>query len=143
MVSHLTAPFMQADGYGAISQLHEKLEHYEVAENPMLKSEYAKSIVEIATREHFDRDLKLSADFAAGRLNEEDLGRLHNFLHEIQDAKVNRGMYVIGRPYSGAEADETARLALTQLPKLRGCQVHTSVMLSPVDIKIFQFVLFT
>ena len=110
MVSHLTAPFMQADGYGAISQLHEKLEHYEVAENPMLKSEYAKSIVEIATREHFDRDLKLSADFAAGKLNEEDLGRLHNFLHEIQDAKVNRGMYVIGRPYSGAEADETARL---------------------------------
>ena len=36
-----------------------------------------------------------------------------------------------------AATDETARLALTQLPKLRGCQVHTSVMLSPVDIKIF------
>ena len=37
-----------------------------------------------------------------------------------------------------AATDETARLALSQLPKLRGCQVHTSVMLSPVDIKIFQ-----
>ena len=110
MVSHLTAPFMQADGYGAVTQLHEKLENYEVAENPMLKSEYAKTIVEIATKEHYDRDLKLSPDFAAGKLNEEDLGKLHNFLHEIQDAKVNRGLYVIGRPYSEDEANETARL---------------------------------
>ena len=28
-------------------------------------------------------------DFLTGKYNEEDLGRLHNFLHEIQDAKVN------------------------------------------------------
>ncbi|MBS1370962.1 MAG: cobaltochelatase subunit CobN [Lentisphaeria bacterium] len=110
MVSHLTAPFMQADGYGAITQLHEKLENYEAAENAMLKAEYAGTIVELATKEHYDRDLKLSPDFAAGKLNEEDLGKLHNFLHEIQDSKVNRGMYVIGRPYSEEEANETARL---------------------------------
>ena len=37
-----------------------------------------------------------------------------------------------------AATDETAKKALTQLPKLRGCQVHTSVMLSNVDIKIFK-----
>lgn len=36
-----------------------------------------------------------------------------------------------------AATDENARLALEQLPKLRGCQLHTSVMLSSVDIKIF------
>ena len=36
-----------------------------------------------------------------------------------------------------AATDENARIALEQLPKLRGCQVHTSVMLSSVDIKIF------
>ncbi len=110
MVSHLTAPFMQADGYGAISQLHEKLEQYEAAENPMLKAEYAKTIREIALKEHYDRDLKLSPEFAAGKLNSEDFGRLHNFVHEIQDSKVNRGMYVIGRPYTEEEANETARL---------------------------------
>ncbi len=34
--------------------------------------------------------------------------------------------------------DENARKALEQLPKLKGCQVHTSVMLSEVDIKIFK-----
>ena len=34
--------------------------------------------------------------------------------------------------------DPNARKALEQLPKLKGCQVHTSVMLSEVDIKTFK-----
>ena len=34
--------------------------------------------------------------------------------------------------------DENARKALEQLPRLRGCQVHTTVMLSEVDTKIFK-----
>ncbi len=37
-----------------------------------------------------------------------------------------------------AATDANARLAMEQLPLLRGCQVHTSVMLSSVDIKIFK-----
>ena len=34
--------------------------------------------------------------------------------------------------------DKNAEIALEQIPKLKGCQVHTSVMLSEVDIKIFK-----
>lgn len=34
--------------------------------------------------------------------------------------------------------DGNARKALEQLPRLKGCQVHTSVMLSEVDIKTFK-----
>ena len=34
--------------------------------------------------------------------------------------------------------DPDARKALEQLPSLRGCQVHTSVMLSDVDLRIFR-----
>jgi uncharacterized protein (UPF0371 family) len=37
-----------------------------------------------------------------------------------------------------AATDQNARTALEQLPKLRGCQVHTSVMLSSVDINVFK-----
>ena len=37
-----------------------------------------------------------------------------------------------------AATDENAQLALEQIPKLRGCQAHTSVMLSTVDIKQFK-----
>ena len=37
-----------------------------------------------------------------------------------------------------SENDENCRKALEQLPKLRGCQVHCTVMLSEVDQKIFK-----
>jgi len=37
-----------------------------------------------------------------------------------------------------AATDENAKLALEQIPKLRGCLAHTSVMLSSVDIKQFK-----
>ena len=37
-----------------------------------------------------------------------------------------------------AATDDNARIALEQLPKLRGCQVHTTVMLSNVDKNIFK-----
>jgi uncharacterized protein (UPF0371 family) len=34
--------------------------------------------------------------------------------------------------------DEQCRQALAQLPRLKGCQVHSTVMLSEVDRKIFK-----
>ena len=37
-----------------------------------------------------------------------------------------------------SQHDENCRLALAQLPKQRGCQVHSTVMLGEVDRKIFQ-----
>ena len=37
-----------------------------------------------------------------------------------------------------AANNEDAALALTQLPKLKGCQVHSSVLLSSVDKKTFR-----
>nr|MCR5733374.1 DUF1846 domain-containing protein [Lachnospiraceae bacterium] len=39
---------------------------------------------------------------------------------------------------TSATTDENARKALEQIPKLKGCQVHTSVMLSDVDIRMFK-----
>ena len=37
-----------------------------------------------------------------------------------------------------AANDEKARLALEQLPKLKGCEVHSTVMLSSVDERVFK-----
>ena len=39
---------------------------------------------------------------------------------------------------TSAATDPCAKTALEQLSKLAGCQVHSSVMLSPVDIKVFK-----
>jgi len=35
-------------------------------------------------------------------------------------------------------SDEKAKIAFNQIPKLKGCQVHTSVMLSPADLRTFK-----
>ena len=37
-----------------------------------------------------------------------------------------------------AATSDAARLALEQIPNLRGCQAHTSVMLSDVDVISFR-----
>ena len=37
-----------------------------------------------------------------------------------------------------SQNDDNCRRALTQLPELRGCQVHSTVMLSEIDRKIFK-----
>ena len=39
---------------------------------------------------------------------------------------------------ASAATDHNAQIALEQLPKLKGCEVHTSVLLSDVDVKIFK-----
>lgn len=113
MVSHLTPPFMNAGSYGEIAELDEKIEGWEAAsENALLRDEYRKSIVAIALKRKYHIDLKLSPGFAKGEMTDEDLRKLHAYVHEIQDSKVSRGVYVIGRPYSREEADETAKLML-------------------------------
>lgn len=38
---------------------------------------------------------------------------------------------------ASAATDHNAQIALEQLPKLKGCEAHTSVLLSDVDMKIF------
>lgn len=39
---------------------------------------------------------------------------------------------------ASAATDPNAQIALEQLPRLKGCEVHTSVLLSDVDTKIFK-----
>ncbi len=115
MMTHLTPPFMRADGYGELNQLDEKIHFYASCENSELKAEYEKSIIAVAKAEKYDVDLKLSDDFQKGTLTPEDFTRLHDFIHEIKLSKVNRGLYVIGRPYTQEEAQETAGLMLVDV----------------------------
>lgn len=50
LISHLTAPFMYADGYGTIRELDRKIEMRALVEDARLKEEYGKSIIELAKR---------------------------------------------------------------------------------------------
>ena len=54
-----------------------------------------------------------------------------------KNPRLHTDEVLIALSTSAAESED-ARLALSQLPKLNGCQAHTSVMLSDVDIKMFK-----
>lgn len=110
MISHLTPPFMNSEAYGPVAALLEKLHLFEISDNAQLKAEYGKSIIELAKQENYHRDLKLSPQLEQGILSEEDAQALQEYCHEISDAKVNRGVYIAGEPYSEAELVETAEL---------------------------------
>ena len=112
MISHLTPPFMLSDLHGPMAELDEKLHNYESVEDAMLKAEYAKAILEIARREHYDTDLSLSEDFKSGKMTQDDFTKLHTYVHEVENTKVTRGVYVIGRPYSETEATEMTTLMM-------------------------------
>ncbi len=110
MVSHLTPPFMNSEAYGPISDILEKLHYFETASTPLLKAEYGKAIIDAVKAEKIDRDLKLSDRLEKGELLHADMLKIQEYLHDISDAKVARGIYIIGRAYSPEEAAETARL---------------------------------
>ena len=55
---------------------------------------------------------------------------------DIDGDAADTGSAVTDAEY--VEADDNCRRALEQLPQLQGCQVHSTVMLSEVDRKIFK-----
>ncbi len=126
MVSHLTAPFMAADLHGELDTLHEKIAQYEVIEQPQLRAVYNKSICEMVRKLNLEKDLSLKE--LKPPASEETIEKIHNYLHEVGAAKINRGRYVIDRPYTDDEAMETARQmtndpiarAMAELDLIRG-----------------------
>ena len=67
----------------------------------------------------------------------EPIQKLKTFYLGSKNPRLHTDEVLIALSISAA-TNETAQLALDQIPKLRGCQVHTSVMLSEVDVKQFK-----
>lgn len=108
LVSHLTPPFMSGGLYDELSAIHEKIHAcINAGDNKLLRKQYEASIVALVKKKEIDRELKITS---LKDLDKETLLRIHNYIHELESAKVNRGLYVLGRGYSDAEAMETARL---------------------------------
>lgn len=67
----------------------------------------------------------------------EPIQRLKTLYQGSKNPRLHTDEVLIALSVSAA-TDPAAKLALDQLPKLRGCQVHTSVMVSSVDMKQFK-----
>ena len=69
-------------------------------------------------------------------LAEVNVDSMVNYLGS-QNPRLHTDEILIALSISAAD-NEDAKLALQQIPKLKGCQVHTSVLLSQVDILEFR-----
>ena len=108
LISHLTPPFMTGDLYDDLAAIHEKIHAcLNAGDNELLRKQYEKSIIELVKKKKINRELGFKN---LKSLDKDTLLRIHNYIHELESAKVNRGLYVLGRKYSGDEAAETARL---------------------------------
>lgn len=108
IVSHLTPPFMTAGLHNEMKELHEKIDAYSAMQDGPLKKEYLESITALTTALNLQKDLSLENTSEA--LSPENIQKVHNYIHQIEDAKVGKGLYVTGRHYKDDEINETARL---------------------------------
>ena len=110
MLSHLTPPFMASDLYAELQELHDKLHHYLLPNlDAVTKNQYAQTLKSLVLQMNLDKDLSFN-DLSDRDLNDDEIQRIHNHVHSIELEKVGRGLYVLGRPYTEAEAIETAHL---------------------------------
>lgn len=109
LLTHLTPPFMRSDLRQELEILHEKLSRYRLLVKGVLKKEYAKGIKEVAEslNVHNAMGIDSSKDY---QYTSQDMEKVHSYLEQIEEEKVNSGLYVVGVPYATAKLDETAEL---------------------------------
>jgi cobaltochelatase CobN len=107
ILSHLTAPFMQSGTYNELAGLEEDLHRWMSIENPLLKEEYGKSISARAKRSGLYHDLGANENKL---LDHKQLKKLADLVEEIDNEKVNQGLYTLGKPYTEAQINQTVKL---------------------------------
>ncbi len=127
MSTHLTPPFMASGIYEDLQKLHTAMDRYWAAEDPLLKDRYLQTVREIMIALDLDKDLGID-NAESVEITRELLLKIHDYMHEIEQAKVTNGLHVLGRPYSDEDTYETVRLiaidylaySMAQLDELDG-----------------------
>ncbi len=107
LLSHLTAPFMPSGLNPELHRLRDEVHRLENVPEGDLRRHYMESITALAA--HSGVLSALSID--TGRvLTDDEVERVHHYVEEIENAKVGDGLYILGRPYTAEQVDNTARL---------------------------------
>ncbi|MEM7245325.1 MAG: cobaltochelatase subunit CobN [Acidobacteriota bacterium] len=109
MMTHVTPPFDQGEVYGEVEQLDDKFEQYWNTEDPALKAEYRNSAIELVVSTDVHKDVGIEG-FSPETVTDEELLLIHHYLHEVEQAKINTGLHVLGRAYDSDELDNTLKM---------------------------------
>ncbi|MBX6422951.1 cobaltochelatase subunit CobN [Thermosulfurimonas sp. F29] len=108
IVSHLPPARQKAGLHGPLERLSELLAEYResAAENPALADSILKKILELSRKEDLFSEVGLSPE-EVSRDAGGFLRRLHEYLEEVAETYVNRGLHVLGVPPEGEALSET------------------------------------
>lgn len=107
--SHLTPAIVKADAYGDIDKAHLILDRMKATEDGALKASYYQELGEVLKSMRLDIDLGIDLN---KQLEETDYLRAHDYLHELEDEKIAKGLHVHGE--LPEEKDLNAMLALME-----------------------------
>ncbi len=107
MNTHITPPMMQSEVYGDIEALDDAFERYWTSQQPLLKAEHKKTIRSLIAKADLEKDLEMDIPADPAAVSDAQLRKIHHYLHDIEQAKVTKGLHVLGQAYTEAEAYET------------------------------------
>lgn len=107
LVSHLTAPYMQSELYNKLSILKDRIHKIEHIEEGSVKQNYRETIKVLAKAQNILSALSIES---TKELTDSDIERIHIYIEEIDGAKVNDGLYTLGKSYSVENLANTTRL---------------------------------
>ncbi len=105
--SHITPPFKESSIYGDLSKLEVKVRDYESISDPSVKNVYKKNVAKLIKKLNLTRDLNFKD---LNNLSDDDMEKIHNYLHTISHSKINDGLYTLGVPYNQEQIQITAKL---------------------------------
>ncbi|WP_432797783.1 cobaltochelatase subunit CobN [Poriferisphaera sp. WC338] len=127
MSTHITPPFMASGIYDDIQRMHQAMDRHRSVEDPLLKKRYLETVRELVISLDMHKDLDIE-NIETIEITDELLLDIHTYMHDLEQAKVTKGLHVLGRPYSDEETYETVRLiaidylayTMAQLDELNG-----------------------
>ena len=109
MTTHITPPFMESEIYEDLIGLHEAIDKFWHAEESMLRDEYFNTAYELMRKLDINKDLEFGELTPETFDNDKKLA-IHHYLHDLQQAKVMKGLHALGKDYSDEDTYETVRL---------------------------------
>lgn len=105
IIDHLTPPLGNAQLYAELSDLHDLMHLHYKAESDEMRDQYRQSIQEKLIGSTILEDLNLTTDEVSA-YNDTQFqnfidGRLHPYLHELEDQVIPLGLHVLGIPPQG------------------------------------------
>lgn len=109
LISHLTPPFGEADLEDEYAILNDRISAVTMDLSDELREQYLRHVTAEVLRLAVDRDLGL--DGLRDRvLSMDELDVVRGYIHQLDHARITKGLHTLGQEHATSEVDDTVRL---------------------------------